>query len=136
MEIIKASHWKDLIEKCLGLHLHPVFLLYRKLSEVEKAHDAKTSLNNEEIIELLKYSKCYDQENELIYKSEIRDLNKMRPTNLVKTYDPKIETSIQKLKDKFEMQKSRIKIKTDEDYQKEFEEEMRKLGNLIIKFYL
>jgi hypothetical protein len=36
------------------------------------------------------------------------------------------------LKDKFEMQKSKIKIKTEEDYQREFEEEMRKIGNKIL----
>lgn len=133
LEVITVKTWRDLIEKCLSLHLHPVMLLYKKLSKEEKAGDAKTALTKEEISELLKYSLCFDEENDLLYKSDIKDKNRFRPSSIDKTYDPALEKSFQMLKDKFELQKSKVKFKTDEDYQREFEEEMRRIGMYYYK---
>lgn len=135
MEVIRLSTWRDLIEKCLSLHLHPIMLLYRKLSLEEKAGDAKTALTNEEISALLKYANCFDEENDLIYKSEAKEKNKVRPSSLIKTFDSTLEKSMQMLKDKLEVQKSKFRFKTDEDYQREFEEEMRKIGNKWMKIF-
>lgn len=103
-------------------------ILYRKLSKEEKAGDAKTALTNDEVFELLRYARCFDEENDLIYKSEVKDKYKIRPSSLIKTYDASLEKSMQMLKDKLEVEKAKFKCKTDEDYQREFEEEMRKLG--------
>jgi hypothetical protein len=128
IEIIKIKNRKDLIEKCLSLHLHPVLLLYNKLSQEDKPFDAKCSLINEEIIELIKYANCFDEENDLLYKSEKKDKNKLRTTNLTKFVDYNLEKNLHQLKDKLEMHKSKFKVKTDEDYQREFEEELRKMG--------
>jgi len=132
MEVIRIATWRDLIEKCLSFHLHPVMLLYRKLTLEEKAGDAKTALTTEEITQLLQYSNCFDEENDLIYKSEVKEKNKMRPSSQIKTFDTNLEKSMQQLKDKLEVQKSLFKFKTDEDYQLEFEEELRKIGIRLI----
>lgn len=127
MKYEKIENWRDLIETSLHLHIHPVLLIYKKLSVDQKAYDPISSLSSDEIAELLKFSNCFDSQNDLIYKSEVYEKNRIRPTENDKVFDVSLEKHLKELKDKFEIQNIKFKVKTDEKFQREFEEEMNKL---------
>jgi len=128
---IKYNDYKELIEKCLRLHLHPVLLFYKKIPKEVKAHDSKCFLQDEEMLQLLKFAEFFDEKNDLIYKSNIFDRYRLRPDYTEKDLEKDEEIDFGKLKDYQEIKKTKFKVKNDDDYEKEFQEEMNRFGKFI-----
>jgi hypothetical protein len=129
---LKFNDYKELIEKCLKSHMHPVLLFYKKIPKEAKPHDSKCYLQDEDMLQLLKFAEFFDEENDLIYKSNIYDRYKLRPDYIEKNLEKDEEIEFGKLKDFQEIKKNRFKIKSDQDYQNEFEDEINRLGNNFI----
>jgi hypothetical protein len=82
--ITKVNSWKDLIVKCLLSHFHPTILFYRKVDSEKgfsQINEMKEQISNEELNRFITYCEKFDKENQMIYKNEECQSNRLRPSN-------------------------------------------------------